>query len=89
VTESSGRGTGRGATGQPTTQPTAERITVALIPKAGADLQKLQDRTGQGKTDIVNRAISLYAFIEAQLSAGHELAVRDGTTGETRIIVVL
>jgi hypothetical protein len=89
VTESSGRGTGSSRPGQPTTQPTAERITVALIPRVSADLQRLQDRTGQGKTDIVNRAITLYAFIEAQLSTGHELAVRNDTTGETRIIVVL
>jgi hypothetical protein len=85
VTESSGRGTESSRLGQ----PTAERITVALIPRVSADLQKLQDRTGQGKTDIVNRAITLYAFIEAQLSAGHELAVRNDTTGETKIIVVL
>jgi hypothetical protein len=85
VTESSARGTGSGG-GPPST---AERITVALIPRAGADLQKLQDRTGQGKTDIVNRAISLYEFIDAQVSAGHELAVKDGTTGEIKIIVLL
>ena len=62
---------------------------MALIPRVSADLQKLQDRTGQNKTDIVNRAITLYEFIEAQVSSGHELAVQDRMTGETRRIVVL
>src|SRR5437660_85881 len=45
-------------------QPSSERITVALIPKAVADLQHLQEGTGLSKTDLVNRAISLYRFIE-------------------------
>ena len=82
MTESSGRGTESSRLGQ----PTAERITVALIPRVSADLQKLQDRTGQGKTDIVNRAITLYEFVEAQLSAGHELIVRNHVTGENQLI---
>jgi hypothetical protein len=53
-----------------------DRITVALVPKAGDDLQRLQDRTGLSKTDLVNRAISLYEFIESQVQAGNDLLVR-------------
>jgi hypothetical protein len=83
VTERSGRGGGSAGTGR---AAAAERITVALTPQAAADLQKLLDRTGQGKTDIVNRAISLYEFINAQMSAGHELIVRNQVTGETQLI---
>jgi hypothetical protein len=75
-------GGGRGAA----RQPPVERITVALTPRASESLQQLQDRTGQGKTDIVNRAITLYEFVEAQLSAGHELIVRNHVTGETQLI---
>lgn len=70
-------------------RPLAERITVALIPKAGDDLQRLQDRTSLSKTDLVNRAISLYEFIEAHLSDGHDLIVRDRETGETQVIRLL
>ena len=66
-----------------------ERITVALIPKAGGDLQRLQDRTNLSKTDIVNRAISLYEFFESQLNAGQDLLVRDPKTGETQLIRLL
>jgi hypothetical protein len=43
------------------------RITVALIPKAAGDLTRLQQRTSLGKTDVVNRAISLYEFLQAQI----------------------
>jgi len=70
-------------------QTSAERITVALIPKASEDLERLQDRTGLAKTDIVNRAISLYEFINAQLGEGNELLVRMPETGDTHRILLL
>ncbi len=66
-----------------------DRITVALIPKAGEDLLRLQERTSLSKTDIVNRAISLYEFIESQLQAGRDLIVRDRETGETQLVRLL
>ena len=54
------------------------QITVALIETAAKDLQTTQDRTQLSKTDIVNRAVSLYEFIDAELSEGAELIVRRG-----------
>lgn len=56
----------------------ATRITIALIPKAAAGLASLQDRTGLSRTDLVNRAISLYEFIDAQLREGADILVRRG-----------
>jgi hypothetical protein len=70
------------------TQPT-ERITVALIPKAGEDLQRLQERTSLSKTDITNRAITLYEFIDAQIRAGRDVLIRDSKTGETQLVRML
>ena len=64
----------------------AERVTVALIPQAGEDLRRLQDRTSLSKTDVVNRAISLYEFIDAELREGRELLIRDPKTGETQLV---
>ena len=61
-----------------------ERITVALIPKAASDLQSLQERSGLSKTDLVNRAIALYEFIDAQLREGKEVLIRDTAKGETQ-----
>ena len=59
---------------------------MALIPQSTADLQALQDRSGLSKTDLVNRAITLYEFIDAQLRGGHDLLIRDKQTGETQLV---
>lgn len=69
--------------------PVHDRITVALIPKAEQDLRSLQEKTRLSKTDIVNRAITLYEFIEAHLSAGKDLLIRDADTGETYLVVLV
>ena len=45
--------------------------------------------TSLSKTDIVNRAITLYEFIEAQLSAGRDILIRDGDTGEVHVIKLI
>jgi len=67
-------------------QTLADRITVALIPQAAEDLQHLQDRTGLSKTDLVNRAVSLYEFITTQLEEGRDLLIRDNEVEETQVI---
>ncbi len=63
-------------------QPSPERITVALIPKVAAELVRLQDRTDLSKTDLVNRAITLYEYLDEQVRKGDDLLIRDGKTGE-------
>jgi hypothetical protein len=67
----------------------SDRISIALIPKAVAGLAALQERTGLSKTDAVNRAISLYEFIDTQLRAGRDLLVRDPETGKTQLVHLL
>jgi hypothetical protein len=69
--------------------PVADRITVALIPKASEDLQRLQDRTSLSKTDITNRAITLYEFIDTQLRTGRDVLIRDNEAGTTEIVRLL
>lgn len=61
--------------------PPAGRITVALAKKAVEDLEKARQTTGYSKTDIVNRAISMYAFVEEELHEDAEFLIRrkDGT----------
>jgi hypothetical protein len=76
-----------GSPGGKTTE--TDRITVALIPKAGADLQHLLDKTGLSKTDLVNRAISLYEFVDESTRADREVLIRDKTTGETQAVVFI
>ncbi len=74
---------------QPASRPVAvdDRVTVALVPKAATDLQNTHERTRMSKTDIVNRAVSLYEFVEAEMSAGAELIVR--RDGEDFVVKLL
>jgi hypothetical protein len=70
-------------------QEVAERITVALVRQAAEGLQQLRNRTNLSKTDITNRALTLYEFIDAQLRAGREVLIRDNQTGETQVVRLL
>lgn len=72
-------------TAQACGRETAGRITVALIPDAAAHLGRLQARTGLSKTDIVNRALALYGFVE-EVRGGHDLIIRDQDTGEGQLV---
>jgi hypothetical protein len=69
-------------------QPGTERITVALIPRAAQDLQQLQDKTSLSKTDLVNRAISLYEFIDSRIRRGSDVIIKDGETGEMQTVLI-
>ncbi|MEU3287037.1 hypothetical protein [Streptomyces longwoodensis] len=66
-----------------------ERITVALIAKAAESLQRLQRRTGLSKTDVVNRAISVYDFVDQQIEDGNELLIRRKGTDEVQLVHIL
>ena len=70
-----------------TTAADTERITVALVPKAAADLQYLLDSTALSKTDLVNRALSLYRFFQESTAAGREVIVRDKESGQDRVVM--
>jgi hypothetical protein len=56
------------------TPPT--RITVSLVDKAAGDLRRTAGRTRLSQTDIVNRALSLYEFVDSEMSSGAEIIVR-------------
>jgi hypothetical protein len=58
-----------------TSAAASPRITVALIARALADLRRTVERTKLSQTDVVNRAVSLYEFIDSELSTGAELTI--------------
>lgn len=59
-------------------------ISVVLIPRVADQLEWLQQRTGMSATDLTNRAITSYTFLEEQMQAGNELVVLNRRTGLTR-----
>lgn len=64
---------------------TVDRVNVALIEQAAQAIAKLQARTGLKKVDIVNRALSIYEYIDAEIKAGNELVIRDPQGSEQRL----
>lgn len=68
----------------------AERITVALTGRAAHQLQKLREWTGGlSKTDLVNRALSVYYFVAQQGEEGKQLAVYDPQKDEFQLVHVV
>jgi hypothetical protein len=65
-----------------------ERITVALVPAAIEARTRLRELTRLSQTDIVNRALQLYDFIEDHIRAGDDIVLRhpDGTAELIRLL---
>ncbi len=75
--------------GNPTKGPDREKVTVLLIAKAAGDLKRTHERSGLSKTDIVNRAVTLYEFVDSRLAAGDEIILRSKATGDLELIRLL
>jgi hypothetical protein len=58
------------------TRRTTRSITVLLVPKVAKELAETRKRARLSDTDIVNRAITLYDFIDGELTCGAELLLR-------------
>jgi hypothetical protein len=61
--------------GQRTCRQTGQPISVRLIPAAANDLTSACERSQLNRADVVNRAISLYEFHDAERAADAELRV--------------
>ncbi|MQY11467.1 hypothetical protein SRB5_15850 [Streptomyces sp. RB5] len=68
--------------------PAAERYSVTLVPPAVAAVNKLTQSTGLSKTDVINRAVQLYAFVDEQLQNGSIVLIRH-PDGETERVVLV
>jgi hypothetical protein len=65
-----------------------ETIRVPLIPSVEQDLAHLQEITGLNRTDITNRAITLYRFFETETAEGWQVLIQNPETDETRRVVL-
>lgn len=73
----------------PDRQIVARRITIGLIRKTADELDRLTARTGMTSTDVINRAITLAAFVDEQTESGKEMVVRDPATGQAEKVHLL
>ncbi|MEV6911154.1 hypothetical protein [Amycolatopsis sp. NPDC051071] len=72
------------ATGRPAV---VDRVNVALIAEAVDALGKLQERTGLKKVDLVNRALLIYEFVDAELRDGKQVVLRDAD-GQDQLVKI-
>lgn len=63
------------------------KLTVNLIPASVEALQELQDITDLSGTDVVNRALQMYLFVEKETRSGSEFWVSNPDTGRSRRVV--
>ncbi|MFF4694852.1 hypothetical protein [Streptomyces chattanoogensis] len=65
-----------------------ERFTVTLIPVAARAVTALMRITGLSKTDTINRAVQVYAFLAQQMAEGKEVLLRDEDGSTERVHIV-
>jgi hypothetical protein len=62
--------------------PELERVTVNLVSKASRALQVVSELTGDTKTDSINRAIQIYAYLEDLTAQGGTIYIRQSDGDE-------
>jgi hypothetical protein len=55
-----------------------ERLTVNLTPRSSAALDLAVELTGDTKTDAINRALQVYAYLEKVVESGGSVRVTHG-----------
>lgn len=65
------------------TEPTG-RVNVVLVPAAARAIAQLVERTGMKKVDVVNRALQIFEFLDAEGRTGMDLILR-GSGSEQRV----
>jgi hypothetical protein len=65
-----------------------ESVHLPLVDRAATDLAKACQRSRLSPTDIVNRAITLYEFLDEQRASGAEVLLRrpDGSTVSVQLM---
>lgn len=66
-----------------------ERVTVNLTAKSSLAMNQAVRITGDSKTDTINRALQLYAYLEQVVHDGGEVHIRESGASETERIKFL
>jgi hypothetical protein len=65
------------------------RVTVNLTQRSSAALDLLTGLTGDSKTDTVNRALQIYAYLEHVVHGGGSIHVRKADGSELEQVKIL
>jgi hypothetical protein len=63
-----------------------ERVTVNLTGRSSRALEAATKLTGDTKTDTINRALQIYAFLEQVSARGGSIYTRESPDGELELI---
>ncbi|MFC5180152.1 ribbon-helix-helix domain-containing protein [Actinomadura harenae] len=63
-----------------------ERVTVNLTAKGAAALTDLMRLTDDTKTDVINRALGVYAYLENVIQQGGKVYVREEDTSDLECV---
>lgn len=64
-------------------------MTVGFLSNVAGELDSIAARSGMTKTDIINRAVTLYAYVDARIAAGDDLLIRSSATGDVERIKLI
>lgn len=64
------------------------RTTVNLVPRAVAALEEVSRLTGDNKTDVINRALQVYAYLELEQVAGKRILLSN-LDGSVEVVTLL
>lgn len=64
------------------------KVTVKLIPQARDAVNRITARLGLSQTDVINRAVLAYDFLEEESAAGADVLIRrkDGTVSSVKFL---
>lgn len=68
--------------------PVSERYSVTLVPPAVQAVAELTASTGLSKTDVINRAVQIYAFLDSHLRKGSDVILRSSDGEMERVHIV-
>ena len=63
-----------------------ERVTVNLVVRASRALQRVVDLTGDSRTDVINRALQVYAYMEEVNANGGDVYVRESKDSDLKVV---
>lgn len=64
-----------------------ERVTINLTPRAARALELATQLTGDSKTDAINRAVQVYAYIEHIIANGGSIHAQDSEDSKLERLV--
>jgi hypothetical protein len=72
----------------PPAPPDAERVTVNLTPRSVRALRNVVGWTHYSKTDVINRALQVYEFVQQIMEDGGSVHVRQTQDGELERLTI-